>query len=378
MDENRRENNRIWVLLARKAAKEITSSEEQELSRLLQEESFALYIQDIITQQWHDKYKQYTEKDIHRALEKHRQRLQDAENTVFSERDGSSATEVFLQSNKKSSVRRLSRYAVVAAACVFAALALWRWNLQPRQNEREPVLQQFATQNGSRSQLVLPDGTKVWLNAGSKLEYPKQFSGPIRSVTLQGEAYFDVAHNEGLPFFVHTKTFTVKVLGTAFNIRAYNDEDSAAASLIRGEIAIQLNADTTQTILLQPREKLTIPTPTSTQKQVDADEQTPDIPDPETLKVNKALISTDKHNTVLETAWTENILAFKNTSFEKIALTLEKWFAVEIHFKNQKKKQLNLTGTFEGESLDEILRAFQLTGVRFEYTKDDSGVIWIE
>lgn len=378
MDENKKENNRLWILLARKTAREITNAEEEELSKLLQEQPYSLYIQDIISQQWQDKHKNFSEKDIYRILEKHKQKLLPPENAEQYEATGYTASEEIFQVNKKSVVRRILRYASVAAACVIAALAIWKWSVKPEVKEPAPELQQLATQNGSRSQLVLSDGTKVWLNAGSKLEYPKQFSANVRSVSLEGEAYFDVTHIEGQPFLVHTKTFTVKVLGTAFNIRAYNDEDSAATSLIRGKIAVQLNADTTKTIMLRPKEKLIIPTPSVTQLQVDSGKQKTDIPRSQVLTVNKAFISTDRQNTVLETAWTENKLAFKNTSFDKIAMALEKWFGVEIHFKNDNKKKLNLTGTFEGESLEEILNAFRETGNAFNYSKDSNGVIWIE
>lgn len=378
MDGNKRENNRLWILLARKAAKEITMAEEEELNKLFQEQPFALYVQDIVNQQWHDKYKHFSEKDICLALEKHKQKLQPTEITALNEADTYTATDEFLYSNKKSPVRRILRYAAVAAACVVAALTIWKWTSKKEIKEPALVLQQLATQNGSRSQLVLSDGTKVWLNAGSKLDYPKQFLGKERSVTLEGEAYFDVTHIEGQPFLVHTKTFTVKVLGTAFNVRAYSDEDSAATSLIRGKIAVQLNADTGKTIMLQPREKLIIPTPPVAEEQTGEDVQEHNLQRPKMLTVNKASISTDRQNTVLETAWTENKLAFKNTSFEKIASSLEKWFGVEIHFKNDSKKKLNLTGTFEGESLEEILHAFRETGNAFKYSKDSSGVIWIE
>jgi len=378
MDESKRENNRLWILLARRTAKEITAVEEEELGKLLQEQPFALYVQDIISQQWHDKHKNFTEKDIYLALEKHKQKMHAVDNTVLNEIGTYTTTDEFLQTHKKYRIRRILRYTSVAAACLLAAMAIWKWSFTPEIKEPVPVLQQLATQNGSRSQLVLSDGTNVWLNAGSKLEYPKQFSGKVRSVTLEGEAYFDVTHNEGQPFLVHTKAFTVKVLGTAFNIRAYNDEDSAAASLIRGKIAVQLNADTSKTIMLLPREKLIIPTPAVAEEPIDAGRKETNISNTQKFTVNKAFISTDKQNTVLETEWKENKLAFKNTSFEKIAMALEKWFAVEIHFKNDNKKKLNLTGTFEGESLEEILNAFRETGNAFKYSKDSNGVIWIE
>jgi ferric-dicitrate binding protein FerR (iron transport regulator) len=230
---------------------------------------------------------------------------------------------------------------------------------------------------GSRSEVLLPDGTKVRLNAGSSLDYPKQFNGKTREVKLIGEAYFDVAKDSAKPFFVHTKAFTIKVTGTVFNVRAYSDEDSAVASLIHGSVEVQFDKNKDNIIMLRPNEKLTVAMPA-----VRPDENKNAIPEnhskEEKIYVKRGAITTMNDSTIAETAWVQNKLAFKNISFEKIAASLEKWFGADIRFKTEGKKLLNLTGTFEGESLEEVLRAFQLTGTHFRYSKDSEGVIWIE
>src|SRR5437588_18774 len=80
---------------------------------------------------------------------------------------------------------------------------------------------EFFTQNGSRTNLVLPDGTRVWLNAGSRITYDKNYGITLREVGLTGEAFFDVAHNSGKPFVIHTARIDIKVLGTRFNVKSY-------------------------------------------------------------------------------------------------------------------------------------------------------------
>src|SRR2546423_14261851 len=91
---------------------------------------------------------------------------------------------------------------------------------------------------GSRSKLVLPDGSTVWLNAGSKLTYNKDFGNNIREVSLVGEAFFDVMHIPDVPFVIETPTAVVKVLGTSFNVKAYPNETTTETSVIRGRVEI--------------------------------------------------------------------------------------------------------------------------------------------
>lgn len=378
MDKNNKDHNRIWYLQARKTAGEISQEENEELTGLLQEYPFTLYIQEIVAQQWHDSYKHLNEKDIDAAWERHLQKLDTKNNEAKQEENLSAMHEA---PGKPRIINILIKSTVAVAASVLIVLSVIKWLPgKSEQTKSTEPLQQLATQNGSRSQLVLPDGTKVWLNAGSKLDYPKQFQGKMREVNLQGEAYFDVTHNQAQPFLVHTKAFTVKVLGTSFNVRAYADEDSAATSLIKGSVEIQLANNANKKVLLRPSEKLTVPVikDSNTQGAGDAvsNQKVPII-----TEIRKSIVSTDKSNAVVETAWVDNKLAFKGMNFGQTAQVLEKWFAVDIRFKNTEKKKLRLNGTFVNESLDEILTAFSLAdingGKQFSYKKDSTGVIWI-
>jgi ferric-dicitrate binding protein FerR (iron transport regulator) len=362
-------NERIWHLLARKTAKEISAEEIKELERLLQQYPYALYMQELMNQEWRDTYKSFNTGDITLLVEKHKQRLHAAQqsNEVISMKSTAA----------KPIPRILLRFATIAASVLLLAFAGWKWGIGHSEKDPAPLLQHLATQMGSRSEVLLPDGTKVRLNAGSSLDYPKQFNGKTREVKLIGEAYFDVAKDSAKPFFVHTKAFTIKVTGTVFNVRAYSDEDSAVASLIHGSVEVQFDKNKDNIIMLRPNEKLTVAMPA-----VRPDENKNAIPEnhskEEKIYVKRGAITTMNDSTIAETAWVQNKLAFKNISFEKIAASLEKWFGADIRFKTEGKKLLNLTGTFEGESLEEVLRAFQLTGTHFRYSKDSEGVIWIE
>ncbi|MBX3257826.1 MAG: FecR family protein [Chitinophagaceae bacterium] len=374
MDIDHKDNGRLWQLLARKTANEITGEESIELSKLLQQHPDALYAQEIMLQEWHDSYKRFSETDTDAAFEKHKSRLQHA----FQESKTADIEEDILPNKPVIYRKMILRRASVAVACMIVAFFVFKKNELKQPGLQPEVLQQLATQYGSKSQLVLPDGTKVWLNAGSRLDYPKQFTGAIREVTLEGEAYFDVTANKQQPFWVHTRAFTVKVIGTAFNIRAYADEDSAATSLIRGAVEVELTANKKNTVRLHANEKLTVPVAqTGNQEELKGNSNV-DIEKKTVPEIKKTVVTTDKKNTVVETAWMENKLAFKNMSFVQIAQSLEKWFAVEIQFRNEAKKKLRLSGTFEGESLEEILNAFRATGSEsFSFKKDSSGKLLI-
>lgn len=353
--------------MARKMAKEITPEEEKELHTLLQEHSYMSYVNEVLGSEWKETYNYYQPGKVASLYEQHQQRLTQA---IEEERNEDEAE---LSPVKYSKLRTMWRYA--AAACIaFALFAAWQWWPSSVATKQDVVYeQQLVTQKGSRSQIVLPDGSKVWLNAGSTLDYPKQFKGKTRAVQLQGEAYFEVARNEQQPFIVHTKTFDIKVLGTGFNVRAYPGEDSAVTSLVHGSVEVITGGKEKRTILLQPNEKITLPTTLALQ---DATEKTGTQ---QTVVLNampeKMMLIDD--TVQQETAWVKNQLAFKKMTLAKVALLLENWFGTEIRFSNEDKKELHFTGVFDGQSLEEILSILEATGT-FHYKKDSNGVIWIE
>ena len=116
--------------------------------------------------------------------------------------------------------------------------------------------QELFTPYGTWSVVNLPDGSKVWLNAGSSLKYPTQFSDKQRVVSMQGEAYFEVESDKEHPFIVKTKQLTVEATGTAFNVNAYAPDHVAAVTLVKGKVAVTL--DQKKTISLYQSEKIDI------------------------------------------------------------------------------------------------------------------------
>lgn len=219
-------------------------------------------------------------------------------------------------------------------------------------------MQQVATQNGSRTRTMLPDGTTVWLNAGSKIYYDNDFAGATRDVKLEGEAYFDVVKNPGRPFIVHTGVIDIKVLGTVFNVRSYPAEKTVEATLIRGLIQVTRNGYPKQKpVFIHPNEKLVVDK--ELVKNVDESAQK-NIRIPETGIYKIAQLDTTvKETERVETAWVYNRLEFRGEDFEELAGKMERWYNVSIVFEDESVKRQTFNGSFEKETVEQAFTALK-------------------
>jgi transmembrane sensor len=274
----------------------------------------------------------------------------------------------------KKNILAWSTSIIVTGTALFF-LFLQKNNDQPG-NE---ALSTVTTKNGNRTKIVLPDGTQVWLNAGSELQYNiKVFNKSMREVSLNGEAYFDVVKNTEIPFVIHTKKMDLKVLGTSFNVRSYSNEKMAEASLITGSIEVTLKDRKNQKIILKPNEKISIASQ-EIENYVTAHNKAATIPATADIIpqiVVKELQPNPVSNIIGEIAWTQNKLFFENESLENMALLLERWFGKKILIQKESLKKVRYTGNFEKETLDEILNALQLSApFRFK-TENNSIVIF--
>jgi transmembrane sensor len=150
-------------------------------------------------------------------------------------------------------VRTISRRRFIQVAAAAAVLIVgFSWFLMRVQNAATPVMRQLATAKGQRLQHRLSDGTIIWLGPGSQLQYPASFNGAQREVTLRGEAFFEVAHDAAHPFIVHTGDLHTRVLGTSFNIQAYDDQPAVAVTLVTGKVLVNSN---NQQLQLAPNQR---------------------------------------------------------------------------------------------------------------------------
>jgi transmembrane sensor len=378
MNQNSAEH--IWILMARKFSGEASAEELEELEQLLRTEPHINYSEEFL----HDFWRSTPTVDSRYAETKYRNLVQQIKNLgadggKFSDEDDHVITDEGSSgnNNKKKQVWRIGM-AVFALICISVAGLIFYNDVPPNKNANNQLTanSEINTKSGSRTSLVLPDGTRVWLNASSTITYRKDYGNKLREVTLSGEAYFDVVKNKEKPFVIHTPKMEIKVLGTAFNVKCYPGEKTTETSLVRGSIEVTLK-DRLEKIMLKPNEKLVI------NNQEDSVEKNntvssgkkaalkPTIEKPIITLTHLTLLPAD--NTIIETAWVQNRLLFSSETFEEVVLKMERWYNVKISIMNESLKEEHLTGNFEKETITEALKALQLT-TKFSYTLKNNNI----
>jgi transmembrane sensor len=198
--------------------------------------------------------------------------------------------------------------------------------------------------------IVLADGSKVTLNAKSEIKYPASFNDQTREVYLSGEAFFDVAKDHQHPFIVYTKNISIKVLGTAFDVKSYNNEHSTETTLLRGKVEITLNKRPAKHILLNPAEKFTL---------IHAADSSTAHLNGDRYSITPITYNKDDKNDIPETSWMNHKLLFRNESFSLLSLRLSRWYGVTFVFESAQLRDVKFTGEFEKEDLSEALKALQ-------------------
>ena len=228
---------------------------------------------------------------------------------------------------------------------------------------------------GERKSFQLPDGSKVMLNAGSSLRIPVGFNRSGREISLEGEAFFDVARDGSKPFVIHTSRMDIKVLGTAFNVKAYPGDARTETSLLTGSVEVMVKDGRNEKFILHPSEKIIVLNNTKTAA----------LPDPARAKAPVAgtahctierLRFNKRDSSLVEISWTESRLAFNDDSFEAIALQLERWYNVSIRFEDESVAQFRYTAIFDKKTIAQVLDALQLSRP-FTYRIGEDGQIVI-
>jgi ferric-dicitrate binding protein FerR (iron transport regulator) len=249
---------------------------------------------------------------------------------------------------------------VLAIAAVLALVAGAGWYLLPRK-ETAGTPNTISTRRGSKSRIQLPDGTVVMLNGDSRIAYNADAFSENRLLQLSGEAFFDVAPDAQHPFVIQTSSISIRVLGTAFNVRAYANEKTVQTALIRGAVEVTLRNKAQNSVVLKPRQKLVVlntPTDSSAANTVAA---------PASLLRVETLQYPANDSMALEALWTKNKLVFNAEPLEEVALKIERWYDVKVLIADARLKKTLYSGVFEDETLQQVMQALQLTG-SFHYT----------
>lgn len=205
---------------------------------------------------------------------------------------------------------------------------------------------------GQRANLTLADGTNVWLNARSEMRYPAVFTGNKREITLDGEAYFEVTHNEDKPFVVQTNKCNVEVLGTKFNVEAYSDSEDFCTSLMEGSVRVSDKRNPSETVLLSPNHMVSL---------------------------ENGQLSTSPISDFDVFRWKEGLTCFRNMNFEQLMLRFEKCYGVRIVVENKHLVNYICSGKFRiSDGIDNVLRILQKDAKYSFERNNDESVIYIK
>ncbi|HMR84779.1 MAG TPA: FecR family protein [Niabella sp.] len=274
-----------------------------------------------------------------------------------------------LSVSRKEPKQPRSLVKVMAIAASLLALIGLGSVLLLNNNGPAPALKQniVATQKGSKSNIILPDGTTVWINSDTRLTYEKSFGERKREVALEGEAFFEVVHDKNRPFIVHTKNMDVRVLGTVFNVRAYNNEAEAQATLVSGSVEVLLKAKNNKKVILKPSEKLIV----QNDYQLGNGRNIHINNDSAEVVLRQATIS-PIDSAILETQWLKSSISFDQQKLQDIIPMLENWYDVKITVNNRSLLQKRFNGKIEKESLKEVLHLFSLVSeLRYKIEEDN-------
>lgn len=266
----------------------------------------------------------------------------------------------------------LQSAAIIVLALVINGVFYLLKKENPEKNTFQVGYNEIFVPNGQKSEITLIDGTKVWINAGSRLRFPNKFGGTTRDVWLEGEAFFEVEKNPGKPFFVHTSNINIRVLGTSFNVRAYPEEELIETTLLEGAVSLQKTNDNgeldKEIVNLKPNHKAVY---FKSKNAYVTESLIKEIKQP--LEVRKILVS-EPVDAEIASSWKEGKLIFENEKFINIVPQLERYYDVKISVKDETLHDVRYTGTIKKISIEQTIKALQLT-TPFNYEIKDSLIL---
>lgn len=243
-------------------------------------------------------------------------------------------------------LNNILKYAAVIILFITCGLQIYRLT----QSTTDMDMNMISVPTGQRANIQLSDGTNVWLNSGSKMEYPGSFTNRKgkREVTLDGEGYFEVAKNAKKPFVVQTGKYNIEVLGTKFNVDAYNKASAFSIALMEGSIQISDKAEPTKKIRLHPLQKADY--------------------------INDQLVIEKIQNYDIY-RWKEGLLCFEHIAFNDLMKEFEKTYDIQIFNENKNLDNYICSGKFRiSDGLDFILHVLQ-RDVKFSFSRNENNTI---
>ncbi len=242
------------------------------------------------------------------------------------------------------------RYAASILIAISVLTALFYFTGTPAIFSGEVAMIEKSNARGQRSAIRLPDGSRVWLNAESSIQFPEKFNGEKRMVNLTGEAYFEIEHNPEKPFVVHAGDLDISVLGTIFNVKAYSNESCIQTTLISGKVGLSTKDAITEghQLVMKPNQQAT-------------------------YRKTEQTIELEKVDVNLYTSWRQGRLIFDNQRLSDIVPVLQRWYDIVIDVKDDALLDERYTLTITDESITEVLVLLDKT-TNIEYEIDGNNV----
>lgn len=232
-------------------------------------------------------------------------------------------------------------------------------NKEPKQSNPFYVIE---APRGAKSFVTLTDGTKIWLNAGSRISYQRNYNQGNRNIFLEGEAFFDVAKNKDIPFYVYSSGIVVKAIGTAFNVKAYPEEGIVETTLVEGSVSIESigKSGRKEQTLMQPKQKANFYKVSQNLVLESGIKKEEKAPAPEKTKIERIEVKKEI-DTDLYTSWKDKRWIFEKEKLEDFAIILERIYDVKVIFRDEELKSYRLSGSLQEENLEQVLKAIQYT-----------------
>lgn len=368
------QNNRMWILMSRCLSGEATPAEAEELHQLLGQAPDKQYLFEVLHAYFADpaSLSQVRSGEDSDLEEKFRRVIESPDTGGMAGSPGNtsgtarSPAETTTLPVHRLPFRRIWGY--IAAVAVFCCLTWGIYHLVAGHAPYSSAGLSMANEEvlaraGARTSLVLPDGSRVWLNSNSKLRYNKEFNSGNREVVLEGEAFFEVTRNAELPFIVHAATLDIEVLGTSFTVKSYPRDATVEATLLKGAIEVRRKGSpNTAQVILKPNEKLVLDKfphsdPADHPAEVAGAEHKQTIGGMAVDHIRTDLPDSAK----AETAWMYNRLVFDGENFRELADEMERWYDVSIFVRDEQLNKYHFSGVFTTETVEEALKDLQLT-----------------
>jgi ferric-dicitrate binding protein FerR (iron transport regulator) len=330
--------DQIWSIIGKKLAGDISGEEENALNSWIESSTTNKQVYFQLEELWNHKQDQTNNSQSIAAYDKLINRIRFAE-VIQTESRVQRIT---------SQVNQFVKYAAIIIFILSFGFLSYYYVTEERSKDEFCVI---SVPKGNKSEIMLPDGSKIWLNNNSRLVYPKKFNKNERKVDLVGEAYFEIKKNVKVPFIVRTSDVSIKVLGTKFNVSAYPNDKFIETTLISGKVTVNSNDNPEQESVLDPGQSLTYD------------------------KVsNHTTIS--RVDTKFYTYWMKGEFVFKDEKFETLVKRIERIYNVEIIFQDQSLKEKTYTGDFKVDdniySILEIIK--RSTSEPIEYITDRNKI----